>query len=670
MNTMVTAKECANRWGISERRVGILCQQGRIEGAVKVDRQWRIPAGTEKPEDQRRNSAQEPSDMVQHSEQKKWKPMSYIELEKLSQMEYSASQGVNEREIHYGTTGQVGFKRPLPIGLDDFEKLIERGYYYVDKTLLIKELLDRKGEVNLFTRPRRFGKSLNLSMLRYFFEIPTDGISRRSLFDGLKITEAGSYYMKQQGRFPVIKLTLKSAHQPSFAMAYEMLKDEIYGEYCRHAYVLQKDCLSAADRTQFEAFLSRTAEDYQYAKSLQFLTKCLRQYHGEKTIVLIDEYDVPLENAYFRGFYKEMIDFIRSLFESLLKSNDSLEFAIITGCLRISRESIFTGLNNLNVVSVLNRDYGEYFGFDEAEVARMLAFYDRSEKLETARKWYDGYRFGDINVYNPWSVINYVSHLISDREAFPTKAWSNSSSNSIVRDLVYHADDATRGELQELINGGTIVKRIHEDITYDDMRSSQENLWNFLFFTGYLTLSGMEMRGSDCYITLSIPNTEVLSIYQDKITNWFHDEIKTRDLSAMYEAMLSGEARIFEEELQKLLQSTISYMDGRESFYHGFLLGVLANLSGHFIKSNREAGNGRYDIALYNEDITTTPVILELKVVDRFGDLETAAEAGISQIIEKHYADPFAENGYTKLRAYGIGFFRKQIRVVERIVEL
>ncbi len=348
--------------------------------------------------------------------------------------------------------------KPLPIGIDDFEKLIAGGYYYVDKSWLIRELLAKKGEVNLFTRPRRFGKTLNMSMLRYFFEMPMDGEDKSALFDGLKIMSAEEKYTCEQGRYPVISLTLKSAKQGNFDDAVGRMKEAIGLEFYRHRYAMEALEIEA-DRRKFHDIMSRTADASEYLTSLAFLSQCLHQYHNQKVIILIDEYDVPLENAYYRNFYDEMTDFLRSLFESALKTNPYLEFSVITGCLRISRESIFTGLNNLKIVSILDEAYGEYFGFTEAEVMSMLDFYGCSGKMDTVRAWYDGYRFGQKEVYNPWSVINYTEKLVSNESAFPTAAWSNTSSNSIVRDLIYRADDAVKAEIENLINGGTIEKR-------------------------------------------------------------------------------------------------------------------------------------------------------------------------------------------------------------------
>ncbi len=560
--------------------------------------------------------------------------------------------------------------KPIPIGIDDFSKIIEKGYYYVDKTNLIKEILDKGGETNLFTRPRRFGKTLNLSMIKYFFEKPIEVESNKHLFEGLNIMKAGEKYTSLQEQYPVIFLTLKSAKQPSFKLAYACLIDDIANEFIRHSYVLECDDIIDEDKEKFKAIRGQKADEKDYAKALAFLSSCLYKYHKRKVIILIDEYDVPLENAYYTGFYDEMVAFIRSLFESALKTNPYLEFGVITGCLRISKESIFTGLNNLKINSILTEDYDEYFGFTENEVIDMLSFYDREKRIDTMKSWYDGYKFGKTEVYNPWSVINFISALLPNEDAFPTAAWSNTSSNKIVKDLIERADGEVKEEIQNLMNGGTIEKKIHEDITYEDVYTSDENLWNFLFFTGYLKNVSIRMEADDRYITMAVPNREVAAIYRDKISTWFRDDIKIQDLSVMYEAMLKGDAETFESEIAKQLRRTISYMDSHESFYHGFMVGIMSNLSDYVVKSNREAGEGRYDICVYNYDEHIPPVIIELKVAGKYKLLDEVCDTALNQIKDKKYTTEFAEDGYTEAILYGISFFRKRVRVKVEKVEI
>ena len=383
----------------------------------------------------------------------------------------------------------MAWKR-IPVGVEFYKQMIEKEYYYVDKTLLIKDLLDKGGTVNLFTRPRRFGKTLALTMLQTFFEEELDSEGQkkdnRPYFEGMKIMEAGERYTSHLGQHPVIFMSLKSAKQPTFEMAYSSLQGEIIREYTRHSYVLRSDKLEEHYKEDYRNLMYRNADAASYAKSLGFLCECLEKYHGKKTIILLDEYDVPLENSFFEGFYDQMIKFIRSLFESALKTNVSLELAVLTGCLRISKESIFTGLNNLKVVSILNANYAEYFGFTQQEVEDMLEFYGIAERTEEVRQWYDGYLFGSTEVYNPWSMTNYVDDATSQSAVFPKPYWSNTSSNSIVKELVETADRQVKQEIEDLMAGGTIEKPIHEDVTYGDIHQSQDNLWNFLFFTGYL----------------------------------------------------------------------------------------------------------------------------------------------------------------------------------------
>lgn len=555
--------------------------------------------------------------------------------------------------------------RPLPIGIDDFKQVIIENYYYVDKTLMIKELLDKKGAVTLFTRPRRFGKTLNMSMLQYFFENTGNrkiDLDNKKLFHNLKIGNAGAEYIEHMCKYPVISLSLKSAKQADFETAVYCIKEEIAREFKRHQTILDKIILPE-DKRRYNDIMNQTGSSGDVATSLRFLSECLNHAFQEKVIILIDEYDVPLENAHYNNFYDKMVGFIRSLFESALKTNPHLQFAVITGCLRISRESIFTGLNNLNVMSILSSQYDEYFGFQPHEVETLLKDYHLEDCMDLVTKWYDGYRFGEAKVYNPWSVINYVMEATSGSLSYPRPYWSNTSSNSIVRDLVEQANASAKSELETLMAGGTIEKAVHEDITYDTVYDSPDNLWNFLFFTGYLKQVSVRMDGRNLMITMAIPNEEVASIYDNTIRNWFRDEIKVQDLSALYRSMLNGEADIFQKELAQYLQQSISYLDSREAFYHGFLLGILGNLSDYLVQSNRESGDGRLDIIVRNLDVSKTPVILELKVSDTFKGLETACDRALTQIEEKHYDAWLPDEGYSDVFHYGIAFFKKQCKI-------
>lgn len=547
--------------------------------------------------------------------------------------------------------------KALPIGVDSFEKLITRDYYYIDKTLLIKDLLDNKADVNLFTRPRRFGKTLNMSMIQYYFEKREE--DNAYLFENLNIMKAGEEYISHMGQYPVINLSLKSAKQPNFELAFKCMKEEITNEFRRHEYILKSDKLNN-EKEQYLRIVKGDDEDGLYITSLKFLSQCLEKYHNKKVIILIDEYDVPLENAFFEGFYDKMIAFLRSLFESALKTNSSLEFSVITGCLRISRESIFTGLNNLNIVSILNDRYAEHFGFTDDEVKKILKDYKLEEKYGVIKEWYNGYIFGSTNVYNPWSVVKYVYDLLPNINAFPTSYWANTSSNSIVRSLIERADSVTKREIESLIEGKTIEKKVHEDITYNEMYDSMDNLWNFMFFTGYFKKVSERMDEEDNhYITLKIPNKEVKYIFKNKILKWFHDKVKVKDLSTMYSAIFNKDAQTFQKELNAMLRQTISFNDAYENFYHGFTLGVLANMHDFLVKSNREAGDGRSDIFIKSLSIFEPCVILELKVCDKPKDIFKKCDEALAQIDAKNYEEELKEEGYENIIKYGISFYRK-----------
>jgi len=555
--------------------------------------------------------------------------------------------------------------KPQPVGIDRFDELILGGYYYVDKTWFIKELLDLKGKVNLFTRPRRFGKTLNISMLQYYFENTGENEwneRNRSLFQGMKIMEAGDTYLAKMNAFPVINLSLKSGKQPSYELAFGCLREEIAREYKRHISILDSGKLEL-ERDKYMRIAKEEGSEQEYATSIRFLSECLTKCYDAKTVILIDEYDVPLENSWFAGFYDQMISFIRSVFESALKTNPCLEFAVMTGCLRVSKESIFTGLNNLEIHSILSDAYGEHFGFLQEEADQLLQDYHRTEKQMELKEWYDGYLFGNAEVYNPWSVINYVKALSINPAAFPSPYWKNTSSNAIVKDLVERADFQVKSEIENLIAGGIIEKPVHEDITYGDIYDSEDNLWNFLFFTGYLKQTSVRMEEDIQYVRLAIPNREVRYIYNSTVMNWFRDLIKTRDMTALYQALLSGETESFQKELSELLINSISYMDGGEAFYHGFFLGILENLKEYLVTSNREAGLGRYDIAIRSLNVSKSPIILELNVSDTYKGMETACDAALKQIEVNHYNDWLPEEGYTEVLNYGIAFFKKQCRV-------
>ncbi len=559
-------------------------------------------------------------------------------------------------------------KKPLPVGVDNFQKMRLQGYYYVDKSLFIKELLDLKGEVNLFTRPRRFGKTLNLSMLRYFFEDTGDAgknAQNKSLFQGLKIMEEGESYTRFMGQFPVMNLTLKSAKQEDFETAYYMIQKGIAVEFERHRGVVEqgKTKLSMKDYEGYLSIAEERAEEKEIRNSLLLFSRCMYQVTGKNSVILLDEYDVPLENAYFRGFYDEMVGFLRSLFESALKTNDYLQFSVITGCLRISRESIFTGLNHLGIVSVLDKKYSEHFGFTEPEVLQMMEYYGVGSRFPTMKEWYDGYVFGNTEVYNPWSAINFTSDLWADGNAFPRPYWVNTRSNDIIREMAARAGREAMGQIERLLDGGTLDIQVHGEITYGDMHSNGENLWNFLYFTGYLTKESEYFKESTVCLRTRIPNIEVKTIYQSTIMGLLKDRIKKENFHSLYRAMEEGDAVRMGEILTVQLFHTISFYDSAENFYHGFLAGILSQSENYTVKSNRESGNGRSDIMVKSPSLRGRSFILELKVSGSIDSLEEDAEKALQQIYDKKYMEELQAEGYKKIDCYGVAFYRKDCEV-------
>ncbi len=560
-------------------------------------------------------------------------------------------------------------QKPLPIGIDNFEKLITRGYYFVDKTFLIKDLLDNKADVNLFTRPRRFGKTLNMSMLQYYFEDRRDEftgekIDNSYLFEGLNIKAEGEKYTQYIGKYPVINLSLKSAKQRSLDLAFQCIREEISNEFKRHKYIIESDVLKP-EKEHFMKIVNNDKDMSLYITALKFLSNCLNKYHNEKVIILIDEYDVPLENAFFEGFYKEMIGFIRSLFESALKTNSSLEFSVITGCLRISKESIFTGLNNLKIISILDDRYAEHFGFTDEEVVKICDDYNMQQKYETIKQWFNGYIFGETNVYNPWSVMQYVDDLKANINRLPKSYWANTSSNSIVKSLIERADDITKGEIEALIEGKTIEKPVHEDITYDDVYDSLDNLWNFMFFTGYFKKISerMDENTQENFVELAIPNLEVKYIFRTKILKWFNEQIKLYDMTKMFNAIVDKNPEVFEVELNSLLLDTISFNDAYENFYHGFLAGVLSNMKGYIVKSNREGGTGRSDLFIKSVSRRGIAIVVEFKIANDIDDLEKKADEAIEQMEDRKYEMELRSEGYKNIFKYGIAFYKKDCLV-------
>lgn len=558
-------------------------------------------------------------------------------------------------------------EKTIPIGIEFYKQMIDKHYYYVDKTMMIKELLDHPASVSLFTRPRRFGKTLTLNMLKTFFEDERDlqgnKIDNSQYFKGKKIARCGEKYLQKMGQYPVISLSLKSVKQPDFEMAYESLQNEILREFRRHRYVCNEDILSEDEIERYKRMISNTVTAAESTSAIAILSECLKKYHQKNVIILIDEYDVPLENANFANFYDQMAAFIRSLFESALKTNENLEFAVITGCLQISKESIFTGLNNLKIISILRNDYAEYFGFTPKEVHRMLEDYGLADCEEEVQNWYNGYLFGETEVYNPWSVINYIDENRTKTKIFPRPYWSNTSSNSIVKDLIENADLNTKKEVESLIAGGTIEKPIHEDVTYEDIYDSQDNLWNFLFFTGYLKKISERMEDDILYFKMRIPNVEVRLIYRTTVLAWFGREVKKLELSSLVQAIEEGDCAVFGEFLSAQLLETISFFDYSENYYHGFLVGMLKAIGKYEVLSNRESGNGRPDIIMKSPSLRGKAFIMELKVAPSFQKMDIISEEAVCQAVEKNYLVEIEKEGYSDITVYGICFYKKECLV-------
>ena len=554
-------------------------------------------------------------------------------------------------------------KKQIAIGVEDFKEIIVKDGYFVDKTLMIKKLIEENAKVTLFMRPRRFGKTLNQFMLRRFFEDERtrsgEQIDNGDLFDGLKVAACGEEVLQHQQQYPVIFLSLKSAKQPNFEEAYKKICKALAEEFRRHQYLLAGNSLADDQKIMFQKIMTGQADYSAYNDALKFLSECLWQYHGKNTIILIDEYDVPLENAYLHGFYDNMIGFIRSLFESALKTNPYLEKGIITGCLRISKESIFTGLNNLETDSVLHTRYADSFGFTEDEVKAMLAYYDLAAELPEVKRWYDGYLFNESEIYNPWSILKYVNDRKDKVTKFALPYWSNTSSNSIVREMVGEADADAKRDLETLINGGTIEKQVHEDITYGDIHQSQDNLWNFLFFTGYLKKVGEQKDGNNLKLEMKIPNIEIATIYENSISYWFEQRIKQTDRSPLLHALETGDCEAAEHFINEQLFQTISYYDYAENFYHGFMAGLLLNIGGYLVRSNRESGNGRPDIVMTESKFRGRAMILELKISDTMQGMEKKCEEALTQMKEQKYESSLEDDGYQPILKYAICFFKK-----------
>lgn len=551
--------------------------------------------------------------------------------------------------------------RPIPIGVEDFKAMIDKGYYYVDKTMFIRDILDNKSYVNLYTRPRRFGKTLNMSMLQYYFEKTDEDNSY--LFEGLNISKQGEKYKQYQGRFPVISLSFKGMKQKSFDDVFKIFKNMISKEFNRHTCILEQNKLSLLDSRYFNQICDGSAEDFVYFTSLKLLSDCLYSCYEEKVVILIDEYDVPLESAYFNGYYDDMVNLIRSVFESALKTNKSLEFGVLTGCLRISKESIFTGLNNFDVYSVVNNNCSSYFGFTEHEVTDMTEYFDISENNDALKEWYDGYQFGENEIYNPWSILKYVKAVLNKDKTPLLAYWSNTSSNDIIHKLIKEGDTDNKAIVENLINGSMISKPLHEDITYRNIDVNTDYIWSFLLHTGYLKAVRTYLVRNTLYADMIIPNREIVSIYENTIMQWFNEKLVLTPREDLFRSVISGDTLQFEEILLDWLEDTISYYDTKENYYHGFLSGLLSGFKGYQTMSNRENGTGRTDIVLLEQRRHLVAVIIEIKVADEFAHLEQKCDEALRQIEEKQYDMALKKECYKKIIKYGVAFNKKSCMV-------
>ena len=563
----------------------------------------------------------------------------------------------------------------LPVGIENFGEIRNKEYYYVDKTRLIEELLDGGNKVSLFTRPRRFGKTLNMSMLRSFFEVGTDA----SIFDGLYISSRTDLCEKHMGKYPVIFISLKGVQEISFDEVLKRFSYVIGSEADRFSFLEKSEKLTEREKSRYAALVNMERGEYALERSvlvssLKTLSELLYKHYGQKVIILIDEYDVPLDKAFQNGYYDEMVSLIRGLFGEALKSNDYLEFAVLTGCLRVSKESIFTGINNFKMLSITDARFDEEFGFTESEVKTMLEHYGLQSHISEMKKWYDGYRFGEADVYCPWDVINHVDRLRTESDAAPQAYWINSSGNGLVRRFIDKADQSTRDEIELLLSGGTIDKELHLELTYGEIDNSIENLWSVLFTTGYLTLVGKPEGG---IYTLRIPNEEVKEVYKSQIREWFKAEVKRekKSLDPLWKALQEGDAPKAQEIINGFLSRTISIFDikgtkkEKERYYTVFLTGILLGNPDWGVKAQRESGDGLPDIEIRPEN-PDEGIIIENKSMDRVTELEGGCRKALEQIYEKRYYSSLVDDGRCDIWGYGIAFYKKRCRVTAEKINI
>lgn len=563
----------------------------------------------------------------------------------------------------------MGRKIKLPVGIEDFKEIRQEEFYYIDKTKLLEQLLEKWGKVNLFTRPRRFGKTLNMSMLRYFFEIGTD----ESLFDGLYIKNNKKICEEYMGKFPVIFISLKNVEGLDFETALYRFVEIIGREAERFYFLLDSEKLTVNEKERYKTLIRLDNGRYSMdvnilASALRLLSELLYKHYGKKTIIIIDEYDVPLDKAFQNGYYREMVSLIRAMFGDALKTNDFLQFAVLTGCLRVSKESIFTGLNNFKVLSIADTRFDEQFGFTDEEVQTLLESYGLLEHISETKEWYDGYHFGDADVYCPWDVINHVDRLCGEPDAKPQSYWINTSGNGLVKRFIDKANKTTRDEIERLVSGETIEKQVSLELTYDEIDTTIDNLWSVLFTTGYLTQTGMTERGA---YKLVIPNKEVREVYKLQIQEWFKRTVmsNTEQLKNFWKAFDGGDTKAVENYLNRTLSNSISVFntkardEEKESSYHTLLVGLLVGNADWLVKSNVEAGDGFADIIVETEDFDAG-IIIELKYSKTFSGMDKACEKAITQIKEKRYDEYLKNDDRHDIMIYGIAFCKKKCKVI------
>lgn len=547
-------------------------------------------------------------------------------------------------------------KRNIPVGVSDFSEIRQNDYYYVDKSELIRELLKTSiAKVTLITRPRRFGKTLAMSMLANFFDIRQ---KNESLFQGLAVSSDSSLCKEWMNQWPVVFLSLKNIDGLTFSTAYQQLAYEIGLLFEKHKYLLTDEKIGPAEKELFERLKNRSASEVEVSRSLQFLLQLMTQHYGKSAILLLDEYDVPLAKASSNGYYKEMLEIIRAIMITALKDNPSLCFAVITGCLRISKESIFTGINNFVSDTITDSHLDEYFGFTQKDVDQLLADTDAQNHADDIKNWYDGYHFGDFDVYCPWDVMNYLRDLQRNPKALPSSYWKNTSDNAIIRSFIDYAGSSITRKLETLLSSGYIIQEINENLTYDYLHSSEENLWSVLYLTGYLTcLKDDTLSLPARSIALVIPNAEIREIFETTIIQWFDDSARSWNRKPLFDAIWAKNCAAATEEMNRLLRKTISYHDYKEDFYHAFLAGIFAG-AGYTVESNREHGEGRSDVVVYDSE-NGRVAVFEIKYAQTSASLPTACEAALTEIATRMYAQEF-EDDYDQIYCYGIAFFKKR----------